>query len=102
MDIARLDELVKLEDTVSGVDRNKGDLRCLRSGVLGTELASVDFLFCTPAPLPFCGAFLEVLSFNFLEDVDFDFFMMLPDEAVGFLFFVVLVMIGFGTLLLFK
>ena len=97
-----MDELVKLEVTVSGVDCNKGDLRCLRSGVLGTERASVDFLFCTPAPLPFCGAFLEVLSFDFLEHVDFVFFMMLPGEAVGFLFFVVLVMIGFGILVLFK
>ena len=102
IDIARLDELVEFEDTVLGVDRNKRDLRCLRSGVLGTDRASVDFLFCTPAPLPFCSAFLEVLSFDFLEDVDFVFFLMLPGEAVGFLFFVVLVMIVFGTLLLFK
>ncbi len=88
------------EVTVEGVDCNDGDLRCLQSGVLVTGQASVDFPFCTPAPLPLCRAFFEVPSFDFLEDIDFDFFMVLPGKAIEFFFFVALVMISFGILLL--
>ncbi len=74
----------------------------LASEVLVTEGASVNHPLRTPVPLPFCSDFLEVPSFNFLEDVDFAFLVMLPGKAVGLFFFVALVVIGFGMLLLFK
>ncbi len=67
-----------------------------------TEQASVNFPFCMPVPLPFCRAFVEFPSFDFLEYVDFAFFVILPGEAINFFFFVAVGMIGFGILFLFK
>jgi hypothetical protein len=102
IDTARFESVVDFDDTVEGVDGTDGDLRCLRSGVFAAGRASVDFPFGALVFLPFCCGFLEFPSFDFLEDVDFDFLVVLVGEAIGFFFFVVLVMIGFGILLLFK
>ena len=85
IDTARLGAVIEPEATVEGVDCNKGDVRCLQSGVLGADRASVDFLFCALVKLPFCHAFLEVPPP--------DFFMMPPGVDVRFFFFAALAMI---------
>ncbi len=89
--MAHFDLIVDFDDTVEGIDCNDGDLCCLRSGVLETGQAFVDFPFGRLVLLPFCHAFLEFPSFDFLEDVVFDFLVVLTGKAIGFFFFFVAV-----------